>query len=372
MRDFCEIPSRLPHEHCVPLYTAAPPLRDRRVITKLPPRWLRRFVLWPLPVIAGVMYVATVPFWFLAATLLSYRLPGKMRLVRSLGLATVYLTAESFIIASTFGLWVLSGFGWRIRSEAFTALHYNVLRIALAMLVSAGRRLFVLETIADGTPLPAESDGKGAPLIVMSRHAGPADSILLVHEVMSWHGRRPRIVMNEMLQLDPAVDILLNRLPNRFVSAGNGSGERAVEAITELAAGMTSADAFVIFPEGGNFTVGRRVRMIERLRAGGYAVAAERAEQLHNVLPPRPAGTQAAFAAAPDADAVFVAHTGLDHIASISDLWTALPDHKTLHINWRVIAADDVPKDPADQRELLFNAWEGIDRWIADRRMRDG
>lgn len=54
-------------------------------------------------------------------------------------------------------------------------------------------------------------------VIVLSRHAGPADSFLLLHEVMSWKGRRPRIVAKAALQLDPALDILLNRLPNRFI-----------------------------------------------------------------------------------------------------------------------------------------------------------
>ena len=329
-------------------------------------------MLWPLPVIVGVVYAATVPLWFLAATLLSYKLPRKMRLVRSLGLATVYLATEIFVIASAFGLWIASGLGWRIRSERFVARRYRLLRTALALLVDAGRRLFVLEIDAAGPPLPATDDGSDAPLIVMSRHAGPADSILLLHEVMSWHGRRPRIVMKDLLQLDPAFDILLNRLPNRFISVVHGGGGRAVEAISELATGMTSADAFVIFPEGGNFTEGRRVNTIVRLRAGGYETAAKRAEQLRNLLPPRAAGTQAAFAAAPDADAVFVAHTGLDQIASIGDLWTAIPDHKTLHINWRVIPSGEVPKDPAEQEELLFRAWDGIDRWISDRRNANG
>jgi 1-acyl-sn-glycerol-3-phosphate acyltransferase len=322
---------------------------------------MRRIVLWPLPVIGGVLYALTAPLWFLAATVLSYKLPGKLRLVRSLGLATVYLFVEGFVVVSAFGLWVASGFGWRLRSDRFEALHYEVLRIALGLLVGAGRRLFVLEIHAVGPPLPAADDGNGAPLIVMSRHAGPADSILLLHEVMTWHGRRPRIVMKDLLQLDPAFDILLNRLPNRFIPHGGAS---AIEAISELATGMTSADAFVIFPEGGNFTEHRRVTAIARLRAGGHEAAARRAEELHNVLPPRPAGTLAAFTAAPDADAVFVAHTGLDQIAGVGDLWTAIPDNKVLHINWRVVTADEVPNEPAAQEELLLGAWERIDHWI--------
>ena len=34
------------------------------------------------------------------------------------------------------------------------------------------------------------------------------------------HLRRPRIVLKDTLQLDPVVDVYLNRLPSSFVSAG--------------------------------------------------------------------------------------------------------------------------------------------------------
>lgn len=328
----------------------------------LPPRWLRRLILWPLPVIGGVFYAISAPLWFLAAILLSYKLPGQMRLARSLGLATVYLAVEVLISVSAFLLWVGSGFGWRIRSERFIKLHYHLLRLSLAILVGAGRRLFALNIAVASKGLPASNDADGAPLIVMSRHAGPADSILLMHEVMSWHGRRPRIVMSDLLQFDPAFDILLNRLPNRFISA---SGFQSVKAISELARGMTNADALVIFPEGGNFTEKRRIKMIERLLLGGSEAAAKQAQELRNVLPPRTAGTLAAFGAAPAADAVFVAHTGIDKIAGIGDLWTALPEHKTLHIQWRVVKAKHLPKEQNQQRELLYQEWRTIDEWIA-------
>ena len=43
-----------------------------------------------------------------------------------------------------------------------------------------------------------------------------------------------------------------------------------------------------------------------------------------DVLPPRPAGTLAALAACPDADVIFVAHTGLDRLVSVRDVWRSL------------------------------------------------
>jgi 1-acyl-sn-glycerol-3-phosphate acyltransferase len=248
------------------------------------------------------------------------------------------------------------------------------LKRLVAVLVGAVKRLFTLEIAADGlspaATLAATGDAPGgrSPLVVLARHAGPADSLLVLHQVMSWQGRRPRIVAKDLLQLDPALDILLNRLPNRFISPNPAQGEDTVAALGALAADMDATDAFVIFPEGGNFTEKRRVRAIERLRAGGYARAAQRASELRNVLPPRPAGTIAVLAACPAADVVFVAHTGLDQIGSISDLWAAIPEQKTLEMNWHLVPSKDVPSREDEREEMLFLAWDSIDAWVEERR----
>ncbi len=341
---------------------------------KLPPRWVRRIVLWPLPVLAVIVYLSTVPLLIIAALIVSYRLPGTWRALRLLGLASCYLFVEAAVVVCAFMLWLASGFGWKQSSDAFVAAHRWLLRWALRIIVSAASRLFSLTVTRDGVPLPSD-DGDDAttevPLIVLSRHAGPADSFLLLHEVMSWKGRRPRIVAKATLQFDPALDILLNRLPNRFIVPNPAPGSDTARTIADLAHGMTNHDAFVIFPEGGNFTERRRVRAIDRLRRSGHEQAAARAASMTNVLPPRPAGTLAAIDASPDADLVFVAHTGLDQIRTVSDLWTSIPEDKTLELRWQVLAAADVPSEQDERVDLLFTAWEGIDRWIEARRTAD-
>ncbi len=339
-----------------------------------PPRWIRRLLIWPLPILVLALYLATVPLLLIAAVLVSYRLPGNLRAVRSLGLATTYLVAEAFAEIAALVLWIASGFGWKLRSPAFVTAHYTVLRWTLSMLVGVGRRLFSLEIKASGRDLPVhghDSEGGAVPLIVMSRHAGPADSLLLLHEILSWRGRRPRIVAKDLLQLDPTLDIYLNRLPNRFISPNPKPGERPIDAIGQLASGMTGLDAFVIFPEGGNFTPGRRLRAIDRLRRDGHHEAAARAAKLRNVLPPRPGGTKAALEAAPCADAVFVAHTGLDSLATIGDLWLSIPVRKTIEMNWHVVVAETIPRSESAQEEMLLRAWEEIDRWIDVQRESD-
>lgn len=336
------------------------------MIRSIPPRWVRRLVLWPLPVLLILLYLAAVPLLLIIAAVLSYRLPGKLRIVRSVGLFTVYVATEAIVVVVSFALWIGSGFGWKLRSERFVAAHYRLLGFALRLLVSMGRRLFALEIDERAIRSPSGdiAGWPSEPLIVMSRHAGPADSFLLLNEVMASHGKRPRIVAKGLLQIDPAFDILLNRLPNEFISNVPGQSGAAIAGIERLAGDMVDGDALVIFPEGGNFTEGRRIRAIDRLRRDGHEAAAERASELRNVLPPRPAGVRAALGAADTAGVVFVAHTGLDEIATVADLWFALPDHKTLHVQSYVIPADVVPRAQAEQDEMLYTAWQGIDAWI--------
>ncbi len=103
---------------------------------KLPRRWTRRLLLWPLPVIATVLLLATVPLLILVALVLSYRLPGKLRLLRSLGLLIVYLLLETTTMIVGLVLWIASGFGWKLRSPRFVAIHYGLLRRVVAALTS--------------------------------------------------------------------------------------------------------------------------------------------------------------------------------------------------------------------------------------------
>ena len=53
-------------------------------------------------------------------------------------------------------------------------------------------------------------------------------------------------------------------------------------------------------------------------------------------MPPQPAGVSAALGAAPDADMIFIAHTGLDRLQTIGDIWRELPMDKRLTMRaWR-------------------------------------
>ena len=191
-------------------------------------------------------------------------------------------------------------------------------------------------------------------MIVLSRHAGPGDSFLLVHHLLSRYRRKPRIVMKAALQFDPSLDVVINRLPNAFVPARRGAGNRVIKEIERLAAGLGPTGALVIFPEGGNFTPRRRVRAIRLLEERRLAKEAARARAMEHLLPPKPGGALAAIEAAPAADVIFVAHTGLEHVVTVGDVWRALPMEQVLKARWWRVPAAEVPTDREAQVDWLY------------------
>jgi 1-acyl-sn-glycerol-3-phosphate acyltransferase len=333
----------------------------------LPPRRVRR-VTGPLLIGALVAAVLLLPVLVVVSVLVSVFLPGRWRALRLLCFALVYLALEVAGLVAAAVLWVFSGFGRWLDAAVFRAAHYTVLRLLLDVLMQVAQRLFALRLVTDGdswSPLDDGLPGSTNAMVVLSRHAGPGDSFLLVHTLMNRdHLRQPRIVLKDVLQLDPLIDVYLNRLPNHFVSTDPAVRYRSEEAIADLARDLGEEDALLIFPEGANFTAQRRTRAIQRLRDRGLLSAVRRAEAMRNLLPPRPGGVVAALHAAPHADVVLVAHTGLEHLSTVRDLWRNLPMDKTLHLRWWFIPAAEVPRDEAQATDWLYQWWETIDAWI--------
>lgn len=328
----------------------------------LPPRWVRRLVLAPAVVAAAAVALATLPVWLLAAAVVSPLTAGRLRPPRVLWVATLHLVLETVLLVALAGLWLAGGFGLLVRSPAFQRRHYGLVRWYLKVMYRETTRVLRITVRVAGPP---PDEYRGRPLLVFCRHAGPGDSFLLTHALVNWYAREPRIVLKSTLQWDPALDVLLNRLPNRFISPDPQRRDEAVEAeIAALATGLDGDDAFVIFPEGGNFTEHRRRRAIDRLRRLGLHRMARRAEAMRHVLAPRPGGVAAALAAAPEADVVLVAHTGVDHLRTVADLWRELPMDKVITMRWWRVPAAEVPADRDAQIDWLYSWWEHIDAWI--------
>jgi 1-acyl-sn-glycerol-3-phosphate acyltransferase len=335
----------------------------------LPPVVVRRLVLAPAMLVLTVVAITGLPVLLLAAAAASTVLPGRWRPLRLLWMVLVYLVLESAGLVVLFALWVASGFGWRIRSPRFQRAHYAVVSWFLRVLFAECRRVLHVRVVVEGPP-PTSYDGR--PLLILSRHAGPGDSFLVVHALVNWYDREPRIVLKDTLQWDPAIDIVLNRLPNRFIRPEPGRGGDLVERqVGELSRHLDENDAFVIFPEGGNFTEHRRKRAIERLRRRGYIDEAEKAERLRHVMAPKPGGVLAALSEARDADVVFVAHTGVEHMVTVLDVWREMPMDTAIKMRWWLVPVAEVPSGRDERVDWLFAWWQRIDDWIAERRAAD-
>jgi 1-acyl-sn-glycerol-3-phosphate acyltransferase len=330
---------------------------------RLPPRWVRRVVLAPLMVLLTVLVLTSLPIWIVLAAAVSPLLPGRLRALRVMWVVVIALVLESVVLVALFGLWLLGGFGLATRTPPMQYLHYQLVGWYLRVLYREAARVLRLRVRIEGPVPDAYLD---RPLIVFCRHAGPGDSFLLVHALVNWYAREPRIVLTERMQWDPALDVLLNRLPNRFIH-GRG-GAQVEQRIAELATALDHNDAFVIFPEGGNFTERRRLAGIARLRKRGLEDMARRSEAMRHVLPPRPGGVAAALAAAPEADVVWVAHAGLDHLYTVADVWRELPLDGTVRMRWWQVAAAEVPRGEEAQVEWLYHWWKQIDDWVDDTR----
>ncbi len=334
---------------------------------RLPPKWVRRLLIDPAIVGLVVLAVIALPVWIVVAAFVSRYVPGNWRILRIAWFIFLYLMVETVALVAMFLIWVASGFGWKLGSPLFVEVHYVLLGWILRTVIRSGQFTFKLELELEGgrpTTLVGSDSERSRPILVLSRHAGPGDSMLLVNGLVNGFNRDPRIVLKEFLQWDPAVDVILNRLPVAFVPVGRKGGEALIEAIADLSRTMDRDDAFVIFPEGGNYTARRRAHAIQKLREIGRPDLAERAEDLKQTLPPRTTGVMTALASAPQpSDVFFVGHAGLEAFENAADIWRGMPMDTTVAVRFWHVPAEEIPP-PEDQEVWLYDIWSEIDQWI--------
>jgi 1-acyl-sn-glycerol-3-phosphate acyltransferase len=329
-----------------------------------PPKPIRRLVIAPGVVIGVLAASVTLPLAVPVAAFISRYVPGKWRILRIVWFLFLYLLIEAAALTMMFSLWIISGFGLKLQAPGFIDAHYRLMAWMLRRVVASAKFTFKLSILQEGDPPRTAS---GQPVIVLSRHAGPGDSMLLMDALSTPLRRRPRIVMKEFLQWDPMVDVMINRIPSAFIPSGGRGRDEVVETIAALASDMSGRDAFVIFPEGANYTEKRAKRSIEKLREMGRPDLAERAGELKNTLPPRSKGVMTAIASSPPGtDVFFVGHAGLETFVTPGDIWRGIPTDTNVAVRVWHVPADRIP--PVDQQETwLFDIWAEIDAWITDR-----
>ena len=72
------------------------------------------------------------------------------------------------------------------------------------------------------------------------------------------------------------------------------------------------------------------------------------------------------------ADVVPVAHTGLDHLLTVGDVWRELPMDRDIVMRWWRVPREEIPPDREGRIDWLFGWWERIDDWIEENRWAGG
>lgn len=333
---------------------------------RLPPRWIRRLILVPLVVALCLALIAASPLLLLLAAIADLVVPGKLRTFRMVAFGAFYLVMELVGLVAMFFLWIRFGFGMKLRSARAVEVHYRFMTWWLYVMYRAVGKLFGLRINIEERPQP-----RPGPLLVFCRHAGPGNSLMLIGTMMIAYQRRPRIVMLAKLQWDPLFDSMGNRLPNKFITHNKKDRDRYVTAIGELATGLGDHDAFVLFPEGKDFTQRLRLKAIDYLKEKGFDGYAAKAEEMVNVLPPRHKGPMAAIEAAPEADVAFVAHSVLEELGSFRDLWMRIPLSQPIDARYWRMPPDQVPHGEEAMIEWLYSWWDQIDDWIERHKLED-
>lgn len=324
-----------------------------------PPLFVRRIlrVLWP-PIMVLVTALAFPAFLLGCAHALVDR---RARLLRLTGMVVLLGWADVRMLIGCWRLWLASP---REDSPTWRQDHEQLLADTLDEVMTIAQKWggFRVEL--------AEPMGLGSartPLIALSRHAGPADSLALAWLLMHTARRTPRIVLANALRWDPSVDLILSRLESYFVPSGGGSGSDRVQGVADLASSLGPDDVLLIFPEGQNWSPSRRAGLIERWRRTGREPLADRATELWNVLPPKAAGAGAAAGARPDADIMVIAHAGFERLTGPAEIWDAVPfDKRPFLVRAWTYGADEVPRSPEAFGTWLDEHWTMIDHWVEE------
>lgn len=195
---------------------------------RLPPAPVRRILL-PVQVLIVVVLLAV----FVVATVLAAAAApfgSRLRPLRISAFALTYCTVEIAVIAGGGLVWLRRPHVGRRHlgsEESWVTANEVLLSWALDSILGAARLCFGfvvnLESAADPPSLLGPE-----PTLLLPRHAGPGDSFALLHLLMSRYRRRVLIVMKETLQLDPMLDLVLNRLGSCFLPPPGGGKKTAL------------------------------------------------------------------------------------------------------------------------------------------------
>jgi 1-acyl-sn-glycerol-3-phosphate acyltransferase len=235
----------------------------------------------------------------------------------------------------------------------------RLIRDLLTAAYAVVRRILDVEVLLDPSSSTPENIPPHEPVIVLSRHCGPGDSVLVAWLLTIRYRLQVRIVLKAVLRYEPVLDFAGQRGCLCFLARGDSAHQQ----IRDLAASLAGGQALLLFPEGANFTWPRWRTAIAELRKTGRIRAAGRALRRSYTLPPRAGGATAAVTGAPSANVLVLTHSGFCPDGRARPWWQ-LPIHRQLLVRATLIPAAQLPQ-PDQLTPWLERTWTKVDAWVA-------
>jgi 1-acyl-sn-glycerol-3-phosphate acyltransferase len=304
----------------------------------------RRFVTVPLVSVLMVCVLISAPL-LLAVTALAGLAARSSRPVRTVALAMAY----AFIELRTLVKLAIGNLDCdRLMGDFLTTAY------------AAVRRILDVEVVLDPSSTTPEEIPHHEPVIVLSRHCGPGDSLLVAWLLTIEYRLQVRIALKAILRYEPVLDFAGELGCLCFLARG----ARARQQIHDLAASLAGGQALLLFPEGANFTLPRWRTAIAELRSTGQIRAASRALRQSYTLPPHTGGATAAVTGAPSANVLVLTHNGFCPDGRARPWWQ-LPVHRQLLVRTALFPAAELPQ-PDQLSPWLERTWTQVDAWVAD------
>lgn len=326
------------------------------VVESLATRWGRRAITIP------TTFVLTSASTILVPVLLPLLVVIDLLLRRRFGLSRTALFIWSFLWCETIGifaascLWIVFWGGTGSSKQKFVRANSRFQAIWVQTIFSSARALFGVRLSVDGTAPPPGN----RPLLVFVRHASTVDTGLPI-VLLSYPLRyKLRYVLKRELLFDPCVDIVGQRIPNRFVRRGDRTNDE-VERVVGLYENLDSHDAIIIFPEGTRYSPRKRDELLTQLRKRGASRALDLAESLHNTLSPLRKGALALLEKNPGCDLVVIAHRGLERAISFAAFTRGTLVGANLAVRISHVPFESLPTEAEAREELLAKLWRDVD-----------
>lgn len=288
----------------------------------------------------------------------------RLSLGRAWAFITWYLGCETLGVMAAVFIW-LRRLVQRPSLSTWEAWNYDLQGRWARALFQAAERFFSLRVEVHG-----DADCKGGAIVLLSRHASVADTVLPAVFVAARHGVRLKTVLKRELLWDPCLDIVGQRIPNAFVGRDGKDSAGEIAKVEGLARSLADGDGVLIYPEGTRFSPQRLQQVRAKLDA---AVAAGRgdvrvqalAHTLSHVLPPQLGGVMAALSAATTADVVICTHVGFDGIRTFRDLVRGTLVRRHVRVHFRRLPRTTVPDNEHARVGWLLDEWRQVDRQVA-------